>query len=382
MTSKIILILGLTAFFISRPCLSAEEKKDSLTPKPLAAPLEIWGKLQEDRLDTQTFSAEYLEKMAVQFDKINNPLCAAAVTGNLQEIDYLLRDGASPDSTDSLGISAISHAILGSSKPAVSKLLSAGANINQAGPFGVTPLMLAANSGMDEMVRFLLLNGADPKLKNDDGETALDIALRKDHHDVIVLLTPQPKPAAPEEKAVTAEAKPDPREMGPEPADPFPLPPAEMTAEPEAEVIEERAPPKDRPEPKKSKPLKGVDRELLQAVKAGLGQLTESALKDGANPDIRIENGISPLVMAVSQNDLNCAGILLRHKANPNIRTEFEMTPLMLAIQNKQPAMIRLLLRHGADPRKENIADQSSCDLGLSSPDEEIRELFKKCLPY
>ncbi len=353
------LILSFALFFPSR--LPASEKP--LQP-PETEPLEIWGKIPRE--DSLELSSEHLEKMAVAFDKINNPLCAAAVSGNVKDVDYLLRDGASPDSTDSLGISALSHAILGNSKEAVSRLLSAGANINQKGPFGVTPLMLAANSSRTEMVSFLLLNGADRNIKNDDGETALTIAKRKNLHEIIVLLEP------PQKKITPLPA--------PQAAPEMPKKPQESSVP--AAVSTEAAPALLAPAPPKKPavPLSALDLELLQAVKQGMGEMMDRLIQKGANPDVRTPEGISPLVIAVTQNDRGGAELLLKNKANPNIRTEFEMTPLMIAAQNAKPEMVRLLLRYGADPRKENIAGQSSCDFGLASANPVIQELFKACL--
>jgi len=364
MAKKIILSAIFIGFTLGLASLAftAPEEKRTATELAVTQPLEIWGSLRGE--NSPEPSTEYLEKMAVDFDKINNPLCAAAAEGNAKELEFLLRDGASPDSTDSLGISALSHAILNNNKKEFSLLMSAGANCNQKGPFGVTPLMLAANSEMTEMVSLLLLNGADPLVQNDDGETALSIAKRKNLHDVINLLAP-PKKAPPQPALTVAKA-----------AQPMPS--------------DESAPSSSSNEPAQApaKPaarkavlnLAPQDIELLQMVKQGLTETAAHLIEAGANPNVRTDDGISPLIIAVSRNDLTTAEMLLQHRANADIRSEFDMTPLMIAAQNENPPMIRLLLQQGANPRNENIAGQSACDLGLASADASIRNLFNRCL--
>lgn len=370
---KRILILYVAAVMTvtAGTALAVPQEKKTVSERAVTEPLEIWGNLRGE--NSPEPSTEYLEKMAVDFDKINNPLCAAAADGNTKELEYLLRDGASPDSTDSLGISALSHAILGNNKEGFTRLLSAGANMNQKGPFGVTPLMLAANSNLKEMVSLLLLNGADGAIKNDDGETALSIAKRKKLHDVLILLEPLKKP--------------QPQPITPaKPAEPQKENPAQPSLQPEPRVhtLETLAASNSRPAVKTgSKPvlkLEPLDLELLQTLRQGLSETSARLIQAGANPNVRTEEGISPLVIAVSRNDVASAEMLLQHNANADIRSEFDMTPLMLAVQNENPPMIRLLLQRGADPRKENIAGQSACDLGLASAETSIRTLFKRCL--
>jgi uncharacterized protein len=55
-------------------------------------------------------------------------------------------------------------------------LLEVGADIDSKGDSGQTPLHYAAEQGHIEVVRFLLRNGADRTIKNSDEETAYDIA--------------------------------------------------------------------------------------------------------------------------------------------------------------------------------------------------------------
>ncbi|CAI7854300.1 unnamed protein product, partial [Closterium sp. NIES-53] len=72
------------------------------------------------------------------------------------------------------------------------RLIKAGANAGKADYDGRTPLHLAAAGGYDEVVRFLLLEGAGVNSRDDYGTTPLLGALRADHlaaaggHDEVV----------------------------------------------------------------------------------------------------------------------------------------------------------------------------------------------------
>jgi ankyrin repeat protein len=212
--------------------------------------------------------------------------------------------------------------------------MSAGANCNQKGPFGVTPLMLAANSEMTEMVSLLLLNGADPLVQNDDGETALSIAKRKNLHDVINLLAP-PKKAPPQ-----------------------PAAPVAMAAQPLPSDEEAHSSSSDEPAQAPSKPavrktvlnLAPQDIELLQMVKQGLTETAANLIEAGANPNVRTDDGISPLIIAVSRNDLTTAEMLLLHREATSGRVRYDSADD--CAERKSP-MIRLLCS-GRQPAKKH----------------------------
>jgi ankyrin repeat protein len=71
----------------------------------------------------------------------------------------------------------------------VTLLLSAGADIDGTDAGGWTPLMHAADSGDVEAVEYVLSLGANPDVSDpEDGRTAMSIAIRHDHQDVVDLL--------------------------------------------------------------------------------------------------------------------------------------------------------------------------------------------------
>jgi ankyrin repeat protein len=60
---------------------------------------------------------------------------------------------------------------------------------------GFTALMTASAEGEEQVVRLLLAHGADPDLKDVDGDTAASFARQKGHTAVVQLLE-NPPPAA------------------------------------------------------------------------------------------------------------------------------------------------------------------------------------------
>ena len=59
-------------------------------------------------------------------------------------------------------------------------LIENDAYVDAESPNGTTPLMMAAYYASPNAVKLMLEEGADPLLKNQDGQTALDMALVKD----------------------------------------------------------------------------------------------------------------------------------------------------------------------------------------------------------
>jgi ankyrin repeat protein len=67
-------------------------------------------------------------------------------------------------------------------------LLDAGAQVNASGERKVSPLMIAAQLGHDDVVALLIEWGADPSQKAEGGLTALDLARMGKHPSTVKLL--------------------------------------------------------------------------------------------------------------------------------------------------------------------------------------------------
>jgi ankyrin repeat protein len=55
-------------------------------------------------------------------------------------------------------------------------LISNGAQVNALSPGETTPLMMAVSSGNDLLIKLLLDNGADIRMRNQEGFSAIDVA--------------------------------------------------------------------------------------------------------------------------------------------------------------------------------------------------------------
>jgi ankyrin repeat protein len=66
-------------------------------------------------------------------------------------------------------------------------LVQAGLSVDRQNPAGTTCLMYAASAGKTEVVEFMLRAGAEPGLQNQDGFTALDLAVNLE---ILTLLKP------------------------------------------------------------------------------------------------------------------------------------------------------------------------------------------------
>ena len=87
-------------------------------------------------------------------------------------------------------------------------------------------------------------------------------------------------------------------------------------------------------------------------------------LSRGARPDIQMNDGTTPLIMAAQIGWQQGAEELLNRRANPNLGNSNGETPLMFAVRRRDLAMVRLLRSKGADPNQtDNASGYSALDL-------------------
>jgi len=123
------------------------------------------------------------------------PLMWSAFNGHTPVVAYLLDKDASIEAKDANSRTALMYASSGPFAETVELLLENGAEVNIQGSLeGFTALMTAAAEGQLEVVRKLLIYGADPALKDKDGDTAESFASQNGHSAVVDLLR-NPPPA-------------------------------------------------------------------------------------------------------------------------------------------------------------------------------------------
>jgi ankyrin repeat protein len=198
-------------------------------PKPLT--VEVWQILIDGKKPTQLAGSQDDKIVVETVETETVPLVKAVASNDLKTVTDLLTQGADANVKNSVEMPVLIMAIRRGSAPVVEALLkhksdpnvrmvdtdltpllqavgldapvraeiakalvAAGADLNAASPkkhtwlFGVTPLMLAAGKGCDDLVQVFLDNGADVSARTPDGDTALSIAKErgpKNHQGVI-----------------------------------------------------------------------------------------------------------------------------------------------------------------------------------------------------
>lgn len=104
-----------------------------------------------------------------------SPLMLAALKGFLPLIKKLVNNDADVNKP---GWTPLHYAATGGHVPVIEFLLEESAYIDAESPNGTTPLMMAAMYGSPESVKVLIQAGADLTLKNQQGMSALDFAVR------------------------------------------------------------------------------------------------------------------------------------------------------------------------------------------------------------
>ena len=114
-----------------------------------------------------------------------SPLMMAALKGHLEMARKLIGRDADVNKT---GWTPLHYAATNGHVAIIELLLERHAYIDAESPNGTTPLMMAAHYGSTAAVKVLLDAGADPKLKNQLGLSAIDFAYRAGRRDAAELI--------------------------------------------------------------------------------------------------------------------------------------------------------------------------------------------------
>jgi ankyrin repeat protein len=143
-------------------------------------------------------------------------------------------------------------------------------------------------------VRRLINRGADPSVKNEDGSTPLERAVRWDKPDVLKAL------------------------------------------------IDGGADPNER--------LKDGSTPLRLAIEWDKPEVLKALIEGGADPNERLKNGSTPLCLAIELNRLGISEALLAGGADMTATDDQLQTPLHSAARHRRDSLMGCLLKHGANP--------------------------------
>lgn len=116
---------------------------------------------------------------------VGEELILAAKRGDGVAVWAALAAGASPNTTDRAGNTALIFAARDGHLAIAEALIDYGALVDWQDDEQVTPLILAASRNHPDMVTLLLSHGADPDIKDQWGRVAKDYATRRGDDDPI-----------------------------------------------------------------------------------------------------------------------------------------------------------------------------------------------------
>ncbi|MEZ9525685.1 ankyrin repeat domain-containing protein [Enterovibrio norvegicus] len=118
------------------------------------------------------------------------PLFTAVNLHRVDVVQYLLKRGANANATTLHGYTVL-HMAAGEHEEAleiVELLVKAGANVNATTPYGTSVLMSALNVGYEDVVEFILAQGADTNKQDLEQDTALHYAAYQSNPKIIIAL--------------------------------------------------------------------------------------------------------------------------------------------------------------------------------------------------
>jgi len=222
-------------------------------------------------------------------------LVDAAARQDVATVRQLLADGADADTRRADGATALLWAAHWDDGETVRLLLDAGADVNAADDYGVTPLMRASENASAATVDMLLAAGADPNAAQASGLTALMVAARTGNIEVVRALM-----------AYGADVN-------------------KTTNETAATA-------------------------LMWAVAAPHRIIVERLLEGGADVGVSTTKGMTPLLTAAQQGDIETARLLISAGADVNQPGADGTYPLPFAIVDGHDDFALFLIAQGADP--------------------------------
>lgn len=331
----------------------------------------------------------------------------AVMRGDSAALDALIASGADVNVAQPDGATALHWAAYRDDVGAVRRLLEAGADANVANRAGTTPLLMASIAGNVEMIRLLLAAGADPHETFTNGETVLMMAARTGRPEAIEVLLKHGVEIDARERLrgttalmwAAAYSNPDAvrvlLEAGADYAAtsatiargraPYLAPSArerideylsgtglrgaalrfELDENGDGESAASDAPATGTDESRAATDAASSDPAASdeEAIVANADDTAEADAVEEEDEGIVFNRprpndwgGLTPLIFAARQGDLESVKLLIEAGADVNQQSEFGWTALLTATQNRYYELGAYLLEQGADP---NLANRS-----------------------
>ena len=235
-----------------------------------------------------------------------SPSLFALTTGAAPRLREALA-GADPDPTDAYGQTPLMYAAGAGNADAVEVLLDAGASVNARSGAGWTALMYAARDTPDVRVaEALFVAGGDPSLRNDEGQTPLDLALGSGNRAFAAWLDEKLFQAAQDAPVETVRTL-----LG------------------AGAAVEGRDAYGQTP--------------LMYAVHKNRGEVVRALLAAGTDANARSRAGWTPLMYAARDGGADVVAALLAAGAKPSARNGAGETARDLALAHDNPAVAEVI---------------------------------------
>ena len=280
----------------------------------------------------------------------------------------------------------------------IKAILSSGLDINCQDEEGDTPLIIAVRKEDKEWVQLLLDRGAEVNAQNNEGNTALHVvAWDEDTSIALLLLDRDADPniknnqdRSPLENAIDGE-NPDMVQLfldrGAEPTADDLVSAVQKTDLEIAQILLDKGV-DPNPAMQIVSFLGNRDRfDLLLEYNADPNQLDFAMafggdrvvflLQNGADPNYRYDEGWTPLHIAVNYEDNSAVQFLLAYEADPNLQNDDGDTPLMIAVRKGYQASVQILASLGADLSLKNKEGKTAYDIATEKGDKNIIQILK-----
>ena len=323
---------------------------------------------------------ELLLKHGADVNSRDLPLHMAVRRGNFEVVELLLKHGADLHSRDEKGKTPMhlaSDNVIAGSSDVAQLLLERGADVNSQDNDYATPLLIAVHHPDNPTGSFLLDHGADPNVKNDDGDSLMHLLfscnwMSNSESDVLSLTRSLLEHGA-EPNVANKDGK-TPLHLVLEAIIPYYREHnAEMIFSRFALLLLHHGADVNAQD-------KGHRTPLFLAIQQKMHDLSRALVTHGAEPNLKDDNGKTPLHVLLENNSsldfccddieddiLDLTRLLLRpdRGADVNALDKHHATPLLLAAERYMDNITRLLLERGADPNVKNSKGKTTLHILL-----------------
>jgi ankyrin repeat protein len=278
----------------------------------------------------------------------------AAYHGDVKVASRLLAAHASPSALTDTGMTPLSLACENGNAELVRLLLKSGADANQTLTNGETPLMMAARTGRVPVLGLLLEHGANVDAKEKlRGTTALMWAAANANVDAVRLLVSKGADINAHSATVAPGRQPYLAPPGRERIQEFIDGTGLRGAIVEQDKPDAKAPGNAKDDAAAREAAKQRFDTEIAAAKGAIAKFPTTApyAKRGGKQF----GGLTPLLFAAREGDLESVKVLLGAGVDVNQTSEYGWTALLVATQNRAYQLGAYLLAHGASPNLANV---------------------------